>query len=114
MKFSTSVIAVLVLLLCATSHAECGSNFCENVKIQEMQVTYDGIVWIQTTGTETNLQNCVPQGGSVTPFIRVDANTIGGKNLYSALLSAQARDKSFLVRTRDGVSPCEIHYISVN
>jgi hypothetical protein len=114
MGFDKWVICNILLILPVMSYAECGSNFCENVKIQEMQVTYDGIVWIQTTGTETNLQNCVPQGGSITPFIKVDANTSGGKNLYSALLSAQARDKSFLVRTRDGVSPCEIHYISVN
>lgn len=108
-KFCIGVISAALLLLPVISQAECGGNYCENVKVQEMQVSFDGLVWIKTTGTAANIQNCVSQNG----FLKVDANTNGGKNLYSALLSAQARDKPIFVKTKDGASPCEIHFVSV-
>lgn len=107
-KTGFGIASAVLLFLPVISHAECGGNYCENVKVQEMQVSYEGIIWMQTTGTEANL-NCGPQNG----FVKIDANTNGGKNLYSALLSAQARDKAIFVKTKDGVSPCEIHFVSV-
>jgi hypothetical protein len=90
--------------------ADCGSNYCGFVKITEMHVVYDGTVWIATSGNEANITNCTPQSSL---FIKVDTTTVGGKNIYSALLSAQARDKNVQVRTMDNVSPCQVHYVVV-
>lgn len=90
--------------------SECMPTYCSAVKIQEMQVDHSGVVWIQTTGAETNLTNCVPES---SVFIKVDTASTGGKNIYSALLSAQARDKAIKIRTMDNVNPCQAHYVVV-
>ena len=104
------ILLVLFAIFISNSvFAECGGNNCNFVKITEMHVFYDGTVWVATTGTETNLTNCTTSSS----MIKVDTTTVGGKNIYSALLSAQARDKNVQLRTMDNTNPCQVHYAVV-
>lgn len=96
-----------LLFISFDAMAECSNTKCNDVKIKEMHVFSDGTVWLGTTGTETNLTNCTTQSS----LIKLDTTTGGGKNIYSALLAAQARDQSVQVRTMDNVNPCQIVYI---
>lgn len=103
------LVGLAALFVSDLVFADCGPNYCMAVKVQEMHVVYEGSVWVGTTGNEANLTNCTPNSG----LIKIDTGTTGGKNIYSALLSAQARDKNIQVRTMDNVSPCQVHYVVV-
>ena len=92
----------------SVSHAECSGVACIDVKIQDMEIhTYDTIVWVQTTGTETSL-SCTPQS---SVFIKLDTSTDGGKNVFASLLSIQAQDAVTDIRIHDNVDPCTIAYV---
>lgn len=103
------ICLIIVMFFAKSVFAECDSNSCDSVKINEMHVFYDGAVWVGTSGTESNLTNCT----SSSSLIKVETATTGGKNIYSALLSAQARDKEVWIRTMDNVIPCQAHYVVV-
>lgn len=104
-----NVLSFLGLMTIAVSvFADCTGGSCVSVKVQSMQVSSDGIIYIQTSGNELSL-NCQPEA---SVFLKLKANTDGGKNIYSALLSAQARDKFVDIRIVDNVSPCEVTYIN--
>jgi hypothetical protein len=103
-----------VIVLCVLAYwsiavqAECSGHSYNDIKVQEMQVNADdAIVWVQTTGTESSL-NCTPQAGV---FLKLDTGSVGGKNVFSTLLSTQARDSLINIRTGDNVSPCRIVYV---
>jgi hypothetical protein len=103
------LMALIGLVLVSSSvYADCSGGACISVKIDSMQIESSGIVYIQTTGSETAL-NCKPEVGV---FLKLKANTDGGKNIYSGLLSAQARDQRVDVRIIDNLSPCEVSYVT--
>lgn len=82
--------------------------FCSAVKISNMQVAEsDGSVWIETSGAETNL-NCT---ASSNVFLKLDANTSGGRNIYSALLAYKLADKALGFRVAENSNPCKVLYI---
>lgn len=104
------ILLMFAIFVSGSVFADCGGNNCSYVKITEMHVVYEGSVWIGTSGNEANITNCTPNSS----LIKIDTTTAGGKNIYSALLSAQARDKDVQVRTMDNVNPCQVHYVVVN
>ena len=106
MKRLFAVIGLIVLS--SSVYADCTGGSCVSVKIESMQIESSGIVYIQTNGSETAL-NCRPEVGV---FLKLKANTDGGKNIYSGLLSAQARDQRVDLRIIDNVSPCEVSYVT--
>lgn len=104
-----NVLSFSVLISVASStFADCAAGSCNNVNIQAMQIVSDGNVYIQTDGIESSL-NCRPEANV---FLKLNTNTNGGKNIYSALLSAQARGKAVDIRVIDNISPCEVVYIN--
>lgn len=105
----TIFMGIFLLALPVFTHADCNAGSCIDVKIQEMQVSTDGNVYIQTSGTETAL-NCAPEAGV---FIRLNANTDGGKLIFSSLLASQTAGKNVNIRVIDNVSPCQATYVTV-
>lgn len=103
------VAGVFLLAMPAISYAQCSAGSCIDVKVQEMQVGTDGVVYIQTTGTETGL-SCAPESNV---FIKLNATTDGGKIVFSSLLAAQTAGKNVNVRIVDGVNPCQVSYVTV-
>lgn len=110
MKLSNFGMFSLFFSISSFVNAECDGLLCVGVKIQSMQVDVGGTVWIQTTGTETNLR-CAPDSNI---FIRFDGNTSGGKNVYSSLLAYKIADRPLKFRIVQDSSPCELLYISVD
>lgn len=106
MKNLLSIIGLIAIT--SSAFADCTAGSCNGVKIQAMQIGSDGIIYIQTNGNES-LLNCTPEANV---FLKLKANTDGGKNIYSALLSAQAREKVVDIRIIDNVSPCEVLYVN--
>jgi len=108
---SKKLLAALFFILPGFAFAECSSNACNDVKVEEMQIATSGIVWIQTGGNEALLASsvCTPDSGI---FIKLDTSTNGGKNIYSALLSAQAQSKNVSIKVTNGVTPCQVEYIN--
>lgn len=103
------VVGTFLLVMPAISYASCSGGACLDVKIQELQVGADGVVYIQTSGTETAL-NCTPEANT---FIKLNATTDGGKIIFSSLLASHTADKNVNVRVVDNVSPCQVLYVTV-
>ncbi len=105
-----NIIACLFMLTVpVVANANCATGSCTDVKIQEMQVVSDGVVYIQTSGIEAAL-NCTPESGV---FIKLNATTDGGKIIFSSLLASQQANKNVNIRIIDNVSPCQVVYVSV-
>ena len=100
--------AILLTALSSFVYADCTGGSCTSVKVESMQIDLSGVIYIQTNGNEAAL-NCRPEAGV---FLKLKATTDGGKNIYSGLLSAQARDQRVDVRIIDNVSPCEVSYVT--
>ena len=107
MKVSKFYSIILFALFAKTVLADCSGIVCTDVKVQSMQVDIDGTVWLQTSGTETNL-SCTPDSGA---FLKFDSNAPGGKNIYSGLLAYKMADKPLDVRVVQNSNPCEVLYI---
>ena len=102
---------MLIFLSCLVSMAalaECSDVYCDDVSVLKMQVnSYDSVVWVQTTGTESNL-NCTPNSGV---YLWLDTSTVGGKNVYSALLAYKMSGQNMGVRLEENSNPCKILYV---
>lgn len=107
MAYKKISVLTILMLLSVVVYAECAGVMCGDVKVQSMQVDAGGTVWIQTTGTEANL-DCTPNSGI---FIKLDGSASGGKNVYSGLLAYKLADKALNIRVIDNSNPCELAYI---
>lgn len=103
------IVGAFLLGMSAITYADCSGGSCMDVKVQELQVGNDGIVYIQTSGTETGL-SCSPEA---SVFIKLNATTDGGKIIFSSLLASHATGKNVNVRIVDGVNPCQVLYVTV-
>jgi hypothetical protein len=101
-------LLVALLAFSTNTYAECAVGTCAEVKITQMQIDVAGVVFVETSGTET-LLNCSPEAGI---YLKLNTTAQGGKNIYAALLATQARDQIVKIRVIDNVSPCEITYVS--
>jgi hypothetical protein len=100
---------VILFLLPTQAFADCGETTCVNVKITMLYVT-SGITHLQTTGTETNLTNCTPEGGSLVSLSHSHGSA---DKIYAALLSAYVGKLNIRLRFNDtagGTGACHIQY----
>lgn len=100
-KASTLLIGLTTALLSAGAHANCTADACSSVLIDEIYIEsglYSSNIWIQTSGTETNL-NCTPNSGV---FLRLSDSMAQQKTVLASLLAAQSMDKPVFIRVAAG------------
>jgi hypothetical protein len=107
-----SRIIGLVLGLSAAGYAvaECITQGCWDVYVDEIYPEALGGAWIQTSGDES-LANCTVSGNT---FLRLDNTMAGYKEMYATLLAAQLAEKKVSVRIAEGSNPCKIWYVTMN
>jgi hypothetical protein len=90
------------------ARAECIPSACNDVYVKQLYSdTGDTHFWLETTGTETEL-NCTPASGVL---LRVPASS---KQVFAMLLSAQLADKVVRVRINEGSNPCTVSYVTLD
>jgi len=102
-------IAILTLLLSvSTPYAACsGNNYKETIDV--LYLNTDGTVFIDTSGIEADLNNCVPVTGI---YISLMPDHLLRDQIYALLLTAHANRSLVEIRTKDtpGAS-CEVSYV---
>lgn len=101
-----------LLLLAATTltaKADCFGHICLNVSIESFFITNTGDIYVATGGDESVLDCTALQG----TYLKLDTTDAGAKNLYSALLTAQATSRNVNIRTETGSAGCRILYIDL-
>jgi hypothetical protein len=103
------IVAAGSILLATAAAAECTSQGCFEVYVEELYPTAEGGVWVKTSGDET-LANCTANSNV---FLRLNV-TAGYKDIYATLLAAQIADKRVNIRVAEGTNPCTIAYVTLN
>jgi hypothetical protein len=98
------------LLLASATHvagAECSAASCDNARILQLYTRADGDVYVQLSGTISNLNCTLVSGG----FVTLESTASRFKEIYANLLAAHLADRSLSVRINTGSSGCTIAYI---
>lgn len=103
----STLLTLVVSIWAGPAFAGCSGEYCNDVYVDQLYVEASGGIWLQTSGTETAL-SCTPDSGI---FLRLAIGNEGLKNIYAALLAAQAAGRKVHVRIIGGSSPCSISYV---
>ena len=95
------------LLIAGAAYAECSTQGCSDVYVNELYMTHTAGFYIQTSGTET-LAGCTPDSGV---FLYVPGALPRMKELYATLLAAQLAEKKVFIRILEGSNPCTVEYV---
>lgn len=107
--FRNCLIAISGLFAFSTAYAVCGENICADIFVDKLYVNSTGLIYVATSGTETNL-SCTPESGI---YLSLDPAAPNSDEVYSTLLAAQISGKLVSVRTQAGSSNCNILYITL-
>lgn len=102
------VLLILVISVTNVASADCASNGCWDVYIEQLYIRNSGKNLIQTSGDETKL-NCNADSGK---FLELPLSG-NNKEMLSALLAAQMANKKVGLRIIEN-SNCEVAYITLN
>jgi len=92
------------------AHANCSSEVCSSVYVERLYITDNGLIYVATSGDETQL-SCTAVSNV---YVSLDT-TVGNSNeLYSTLLAAQLADKKVSMRLLLGSSNCTIRYMTID
>ena len=103
------LIVIFFTFISQNALAECSGVDCKNVKL-EMLYVQGSNSYIQTSGTETLLDNCVPLGGNL---ISLDHSHSAADKIYALLLTAYTSKLNVKIRTNDttnNTGSCSIAY----
>lgn len=103
-------LALIGAFIGAVAHADCAADYCSSVLVEEIYVEsglWGDTVWIQTSGTEANL-NCTANAGI---FLRLSSSMSERRTVFAALLTAQATDRPVYIRVAGGSQDCLIGYV---
>ncbi len=90
--------------------ADCAGEYCSQVYVQQIYIEAASNIWIQTTGTETNL-SCVPDSGI---YLQLDGAAVQKKEVLALLMMAYSMDKLVTIRAVTGARGCAISYAFVD
>jgi len=88
--------------------AECTPTGCADARVLQLYTEANGNVYVQLSGTMSNL-NCTLVSGI---FVTLVPTSSRFKEIYANLLAAQLTDRTLSVRIADGSSGCAISYIN--
>lgn len=87
--------------------AECSATACENARILQLYTEANGNVYVQLSGTMSNL-NCTLVSGT---FATLSPSASRFNEIYASLLAAHLSDHPVYVRINTGSSGCTIAYM---
>jgi hypothetical protein len=109
-----SIVFALTVLPIFTVSAQCSGVMCAAVHIEQLYVdagtVNSGDIWIQTSGTETNL-SCTANSGV---FVKIPAAAPEKKQLFALLMMAYAMDKPVAIRVEENSVDCRVVYAYLN
>lgn len=88
--------------------AECSSTGCDSARILQLYTEANGNVYVQLSGTMSNL-NCTLVSST---FVTLQPTASRFNQIYANLLAAQLTDRLLSVRINTGSSGCTINYIN--
>jgi hypothetical protein len=103
-------LACLGMLAGGQAFADCYTDRCTSVYVDELYVEATGGLWLQTSGTESSLTCAVNSG----VWLRLEPTAAGFKYIYGTLLAAQLAERTVTVRIDSGSNPCSISYVVVS
>lgn len=102
-----ALTGLLLTLAAQPANAECSATGCENARILQLYTEANGNIYVQLSGTMSNL-NCTRVSG-----VYVTLQPIGRfKEIYATLLATQIADRTLHVRINDGSAGCTIAYVN--
>jgi hypothetical protein len=104
------VLAVIAAFIpMGAAIAECSNELCQDVTVTVVYPNaWDKTVWIETSGTETQL-SCSAQGGI---YLKLDGNDPGAQQVYALILTAFASKLRINFVMVPGAAPCRISHIA--
>lgn len=110
-RFPGAVTAVLFgALITGVASAECIAYICDGIRITALYTRADGNAYVQTSGTQSNL-NCSLVGGL---YMTIPTSSPRFKEIYASLLAYQLADRTISIRIDEGSSGCTISYVYAN
>ena len=93
-------------------YAGCTSTGCSDVTVETLYMTYNGTLYVGTSGDESQL-NC---GSAETAgkYMSLKEGDVGKNAMYSLLLTAKTTGKKVMVRIQEGTSDCRVLYVTAN
>ena len=88
--------------------AECVATGCDNARVLQLYTEANGKVYVQLSGTLSNL-NCTLVSAT---FVTLQPTASRFSQVYASLLAAQLADRVLSVRIATGSSGCTIEYIN--
>lgn len=99
---------IAVAFAAQVASAECSATSCDNARVLQLYTEANGNVYVQLSGTMSNL-NCTLVSGV---FVTLLSTASRFKEVYANLLAAQLTDRSLSVRIDTGSSGCTIAYVN--
>ena len=101
------LMSILTLgAISSSAYAACTPAGCYDVTVDKIFATDAGVIWISTSGDESQL-NCTLVGGSSMTL----ADSVGKNAIYSYLLTQKTTKGKINIRVKEGSSNCEIAYV---
>lgn len=109
MKYKRT-IATLMVAVSGPVLADCVPHICSGIYVERLYANSNGLIYVATTGNESNL-NCTPVSGGYLSFNLSDP---AGDAFYSTLLAAQLANKTVSLRIVDASPGCQVQYLTLD
>jgi len=110
-RLAVNFVAFIGLALAGGSaYANCSSDVCLSVHIERLYITVNGLIYVGTSGDETQL-SCTAVSNV---YVSLDTTVGNSDELYSTLLAAQLADKKVSMRMLPASTNCAIHYMTID
>lgn len=102
----------LIGLTASSLYAGCTSTGCSDVTVEKLYMTYNGTLYVGTSGDEKKL-NC---GSAETAgvYMSLKEGDVGKNAMYSLLLTAKTTGKKVKVRIQEGTPDCRVLYVTAD
>ncbi|PHR54837.1 MAG: hypothetical protein COA47_14830 [Robiginitomaculum sp.] len=109
LRILSVLLPVTIVFMGQSAFADCDGVGCNNVKIEMLYVA-SGVTYLKTSGTETQLDNCVPVSGIM---VSLDHSHSSADKIYALLLTAYTGKLNVNLRFNDTAGnsgACKINY----
>lgn len=103
----STLLLASVMVLSSQAQASCTGGNCVNVTLDRLYIHSNGVIYIDTSGTETDLA-CTPSGGR---YIKLTTTHPARDQIYALLLTAHEAKRPVWVSINTSEAECTLSYI---
>ena len=101
-------IGPILTMFSAAVYSDCIPHMCQDVYVQRLYTNTNGLVYVATSGDETNLDCNAVQ----SEYLSFNLSDPAGDAFYSTLLASQISERKVSIRIKNGSEGCKFAYIT--